>query len=60
VDSAQWSGLGAGDGRLRDREVVVAVRERGGPVRRVAVRLDGERGVWRPGVRDVVLADEVA
>jgi hypothetical protein len=66
VEFAQWSGLGAGDGRLRDREVVVAVRERGGPVRRVPVLLDGERGVWRPGVRGAgladgaVLADEVA
>ena len=60
VESSQWSGLGAGDGRLRDRQVVVAVRERGGPARRVAVMLDGERGVWRPGVRAPVLADEVA
>lgn len=60
VESSHWSGLGAGDGRLRDRDMVVAVRERGRAVRRVTLRLDGERGVWRPGVRGTVLAEEVA
>lgn len=60
VEGMRWSGLGAGDGRLRDRDVIVAVRERSGAVRRMQVRLDGEQGVWRPGVRHAVLADEVA
>lgn len=60
VESTRWTGLGAGDGRLRDREITVAVRENGGPVRRVTLSLDGERGVWRPGMRSSVLAEEVA
>ena len=60
VESTRWTGLGAGDGRLRGREITVAVRENGGAVRRVTVRLDGEQGVWRPGVRGAVLAEEVA
>lgn len=60
VESTRWTGLGAGDGRLRDREITVAVRENGGAVRRVTLSLDGEQGVWRPGVRGAVLAEEVA
>lgn len=60
VESSRWSGLGAGDGRLRDRDMVIAVRERGGPARRVTLRLDGEVSMWRPGVRDAVLTEEVA
>lgn len=60
VESTRWTGLGAGDGRLRDREITVAVRENGGPARRVTLSLDGEQGVWRPGVRGAVLTEEVA
>lgn len=53
VESSRWSGLGAGDGRLRAREAVVAVQTRaGGAVRRVAVTLD-EDALARPGVRTV-------
>ena len=49
VESARWSGLGAGDGRLRAREVVVTVASRaGGPARRVALTLDAEA---MPGTR---------
>ena len=51
VESARWSGLGAGDGRLRSRDVVLAVTSRaGGPTRRVALTLDEDVAV-RPGVR---------
>lgn len=49
VESARWSGLGAGDGRLRARDMVVAVSSRaGGQVRRVVLTLDAEA---MPGVR---------
>jgi len=42
VEGSYWAGLGAGEGRLRSREVeaVVSLRS-GGPARRVRVVLDG-------------------
>lgn len=50
VESSRWEGLGAGDGRLRSREITVAVSGRASSaVRRVSLTLDEERS--RPGVR---------
>jgi len=38
-----WSGLGAGDGRLRSRELLIEVTSRaGGPARRVALTLEAD------------------
>lgn len=54
VERAIWSGLGAGDGRLRARELTVAVTGRGrGGVRRERIVLDSDPGLVfaRPGVR---------
>jgi hypothetical protein len=52
VEQSSWAGLGAGDGRLRSRELTVAVHEKGG-VRRVRLVLDADPGLtWlRPGAR---------
>ncbi|WP_084040131.1 hypothetical protein [Demequina sp. NBRC 110053] len=62
VERSVWSGLGAGDGRLRERELTVAVsgRRQGGS-RRVRVLLDVDPGLrWsRPGAR-VDVDEEVA
>ena len=54
VERAVWSGLGAGDGRLRARELTVAVSGRGrGGVRREQIVLDSDPGMVfaQPGVR---------
>jgi hypothetical protein len=62
VESSMWSGLGAGDGRLRERELTVAVSgRRTGAVQRVRVLMDADPGVrWaRPGAR-VDVDEEVA
>jgi len=62
VERQAWSGLGAGDGRLRERELTVAVAGRqSGSVRRVRVLLDADPGVrWtRPGAR-IDVDEEVA
>ncbi|GIG54443.1 hypothetical protein [Demequina activiva] len=62
VVSSAWSGLGAGDGRLRERELTVAVGgRRAGATRRVRVLLDGDVGArWtRPGAR-IDVDEEVA
>ena len=54
VESASWRGLGAGDGRLREREMTVAVSSRaGGQVRRVLLTLDSDTGPRR-STRDSV------
>ena len=46
VERATWSGLGAGDGRLRARELTVAVTGRGrGGVRREQIVLDSDPGL---------------
>lgn len=53
VERAIWSGLGAGDGRLRARELTVAVTERSrGGRRREQIVLDSDPGLTftRPGV----------
>jgi len=43
VEGARWGGLGAGDGRLRTREMTVAVNSRaGGQARRVLLTLEAE------------------
>jgi hypothetical protein len=43
VEGARWGGLGAGDGRLRTREMTVAVSSRaGGQARRVLLTLEAE------------------
>jgi len=43
VERTQWSGLGAGDGRLRAREITVAVSQRaGGSARRVSLVLEAD------------------
>ena len=43
VEGTSWSGLGAGDGRLRAREMAVAVSSRaGGQVRRVLLTLEAD------------------
>lgn len=45
VERTRWSGLGAGEGRLREREVTVVIDGRAaGPARRVRVMLDTEDG----------------
>ena len=56
VTSQRWSGLGAGDGRLRERQVSVRVADRRGSPREVALTLDAAAVAhWvRPGVRDVI------
>lgn len=57
VEGSQWRGLGAGDGRLRERRVTVAVGGRSqGVARRVELVLDADAGArWvRPGVRALV------
>ncbi|WP_084103986.1 hypothetical protein [Demequina sp. NBRC 110056] len=62
VERAAWTGLGAGDGRLRERELVVAVTgRRQGGARRVRVLLDADPGLrWsRPGAR-IDVDEEVA
>jgi hypothetical protein len=54
VESHRWLGLGAGDGRLRERQLTVAVGGRThGNTRRVSLTLDEDSGArWaRPGVR---------
>jgi hypothetical protein len=54
VESSSWRGLGAGDGRLREREMTVAVSSRaGGRVRRVPLTLDADTGPRR-STRDSV------
>jgi len=55
VERSHWQGLGAGDGRLRARQVSVAVTHRGrGAVTRATLALDVEPfSPWRPGARDV-------
>ncbi len=46
VERVRWSGLGAGDGRLRGSEATVAVSgRRTGPVRRVRIDLDVDRSL---------------
>ncbi len=60
VERSRWSGLGAGDGRLREREVTVAIAGRtAGSTRRVLVALDVDLQALmpRPGVRDAVAGD---
>jgi len=48
VESSRWRGLGAGDGRLREREMTVAMSSRaGGQVRRVLLTLDVDTGLRR-------------
>ena len=62
VERSVWSGLGAGDGRLRERELTVAVGgRRAGAARRVRVLLDSDLGTrWtRPGAR-IDVDEEVA
>ena len=62
VERSAWSGLGAGDGRLRERELTVAVGgRRAGATRRVRVLLDSDVGTrWtRPGAR-IDVDEEVA
>lgn len=56
VTSQHWSGPGAGDGRLRGRQVSVTVAGRHGPPRQVPLVLDAQAGAhWtRPGVREVL------
>lgn len=50
VESTRWGGLGAGDGRLRSREITVTVKGRAAAAaRRVSLTLDEEYS--RPGVR---------
>jgi hypothetical protein len=44
VERSRWTGLGAGEGRLREREATVAVSGKAeGAVRRVLVALDVDR-----------------
>jgi hypothetical protein len=53
VEDHRWIGLGAGDGRLRERELIVAVGGRShGRTRRVSLMLDADSVArWvRPGV----------
>src|SRR6478736_530314 len=48
VEGSRWSGLGAGDGRLRERQLSVAVGSRAsGQSRRVLLTLDSEPGLGR-------------
>lgn len=50
VETSRWEGLGAGEGRLRERHVTVAVAGRStGPSRRVVVCLDAEPQQAGPG-----------
>ncbi|MDN4479359.1 hypothetical protein [Demequina muriae] len=54
VERSSWEGLGAGDGRLIERELTVAVSgRRQGAVRRVRLTLDSAPGLRfaRPGAR---------
>ncbi|WNM23211.1 hypothetical protein [Demequina capsici] len=61
VERVRWSGLGAGDGRLRGREATVAVSGRRlGSVRRVRIDLDIDRSVAPAWVRDAGAREEVA
>lgn len=55
VERTRWSGLGAGEGRLREREVTVVIDGRAtGPARRVRVMLDVEEGALDHGSRAAV------
>ncbi len=54
VERSSWAGLGAGDGRLIERDLTVAVSgRRQGPLRRVRLTLDAVPGLRfvRPGAR---------
>lgn len=54
VDAHRWNGLGDGEGRLRERQLLVTVRGRAQePQRHVSLTLDADSGArWvRPGVR---------
>lgn len=60
VERSRWSGLGAGEGRLREREVTVAVSGKAeGAPRRVLVALDVDPHAVRPrsGVRSEATGD---
>ena len=60
VDGARWAGLGAGEGRLRERDMTVAITGRStGPARRVVVCLDIDTQSVRRGatVRRAALED---
>ena len=60
VDGARWAGLGAGEGRLRERDMTVAITGRStGPARRVVVCLDVDTQSVRRGatVRRAALED---
>ena len=53
VERSRWSGLGAGEGRLRKRDVTVAVKGRGiAATRRVLIPLDVDPQAltWRHGM----------
>lgn len=66
AEVTRWRGLGAGEGRLRERDVTVAITGRSGAARRVVVGLDADaasaalwRGtaVRRAGVGDRAIGD---
>lgn len=60
VERTRWSGLGAGDGRLRERELTVAVSGRRHPgVRRVRVVLDRDEA-WMRRSAAATVSEEVA
>lgn len=60
VERSAWRGLGAGDGRLRERDLTVAVAgRRMGAVRRVRLVLDTDAAGWRAGAAARV-TEEVA
>ena len=62
VERAVWSGLGAGDGRLRERELTAVVTgRREGPARRVRLVLDADQGMRRErAVTRLGVGEEVA
>ena len=63
VERSRWSGLGAGEGRLREREITVAVSGRSvGATRRVLLRLevDAQALRLRPGARNELADDRAA
>lgn len=61
VERVSWSGLGAGEGRLREREATVAVGgRRVGAVRRVRLALDVDSGLRSRTTAEAPSHEEVA
>jgi len=60
VTQMRWQGLGAGEGRLRERRMAVTVRERGHSDRHTVIALAGEVPAWSAEVVAVTPPQEVA